>query len=426
MDKHKNFVLSLPQQLNQSKLDMNSFSHFKDQFNAEYANASYFNAFIPVHLSLNTSHNIRNKKGEPNEEYYKWQFFYALVSSGLYAKDYIGAEVHFPKGNISSAPIKFDGAIFDDKDWFIHYEKFHLDKDQSALDWLRKHIIAVIEFKKENSKNTEAVWNQQLKPAMKECENDFCLGILYDTEKIYLFKKQNNYYVRLDDGYNLKKEQSSTKELNLHLPDSYYKIPNFKQLIHRVFNPTIDRSKRTIDELDIITGAYSLQLSEGIAAIIRTMDKVSLKNQRGYEMLIQILALKIFDEKRSQKQKQYLDFYKTEKERNAIDLKPYDASDLKFYITLQEKNYVDLSDDNVISFVDRMKGLYNEASQEYTFIVDYTDTNTINWKKTEHIRVISEIVEQFQDYSFVLSQKTDLYQIVFYKFASEFSKADQE
>lgn len=84
-----------------------------------------------------------------------------------------------------------------------------------------------------------------------------------------------------------------------------------------------------------------------------------------------------------------------------------------------------MSDDNVISFVDRMRALYNAASQEYTFIVDYTDTNTINWKKTEHIRVISEIVEQFQDYSFVLSQKTDLYQIVFYKFASEFSKADK-
>jgi hypothetical protein len=52
----------------------------------------------------------------------------------LYAKDYIGAEVHFPKGNVSSAPIKFDGAIFDDKDWFSYYKKYHTNKDQSALD----------------------------------------------------------------------------------------------------------------------------------------------------------------------------------------------------------------------------------------------------------------------------------------------------
>jgi len=382
---------------------MNSFGRFKSQFNKENAEASSYNAFIPVHLSLNSSHIIRNKKGEPNEEYFKWQFFYSLVSSGLYAKDYLGAEVHFPKGNVSSAPIIFDGAVFDDKDWFSYYEKFHKDKDQSALDWLRKHLVAVIEFKKENGRNIEAVWNQQLKPALKECENSFCLGVLYDTEKLFLFKKQENSYIRFDDGYNLKKEQSSTKELSLHLSDSYYKLPNFNQLVQRVFNPAIDRSRRTVEDLDVITGAYSLQLSEGIAAIIRTMDKVSLKNQRGYEILIQVLALKIYDEKRNQKVKQ----------------------PLRFYITPEQKNYVKLSEKGVSSFVERMQKLYKEASQEYTFILDYTDSNTINWKKTEHVRVISEIVEQFQDYSFVLSQKTDLYQIVFYKFASEFSKADK-
>lgn len=396
---------------------MNSFSHFKDRFDTENANATSYQAFIPVHLSLDTPHTIRNKKGERNEEYYKWQFFYALVASGLYAKDYIGAEVHFPKGNVSSAPIKFDGAIFDDKDWFSYYERFHTSKDQSALDWLRKHLAAVIEFKKEDGKNTETVWNQQLKPALKESEQSFCLGILYDAGKLYLFKKQGDCYIRLDDGYNMKKEQSSTKELSLHLPDSYYKLPNYHQLVQRVFHPAIDRSRRTIDELDVITGAYSTQLSDGISAIIRTMDKVSLRNEHGYEILIQVLALKIFDEKRSQRIRQNLDFYKTEEERRAIDL--------QFYVTPLEKNYIDLSDDNVVSFVDRMKALYDAASQEYTSIMRHTGTTTINWKRTEQVRVISEIVEQFQDYSFVLSQKTDLYQIVFYKFASEFSKADK-
>ena len=54
------------------------------------------------------------------------------------------------------------------------------------------------------------------------------LGYIFTTfgicdEKLYLFKKQGGYYIRFDDGYNLKKEQSSTKELNIHLPDSYYK-----------------------------------------------------------------------------------------------------------------------------------------------------------------------------------------------------------
>lgn len=396
---------------------MNNFAKFKNEFNTLNNSSSNFACFLPVHLSQNLTKSIKNKFGQPNEEFYKWQFFYSLVHSGMYSKDYIGTEVYFPKGNVSSAPIKLDGAIFDDKDWFEYYENYHTKKDQSALDWLRKHLIAVIEFKKENGKNNEAIWNQQLKPALKESENEFCLGILYDAERLYLFKKQNDYYLRLDEGFNLKKEKSATKDLNLHLTDSYYKIPTFDQLILKIYHPKIDRSKRTVDELEVITGVYSTQLSEGISSILRMMDKVSLKNQRGYEILIQVLALKIYDEKRSQNIKSTLEFYQTDTEKEKIDL--------LFYVTPNEKNYINLADDNIISFIDRMRTLYNEASQEYHFILKRVDTETINWQKEAHIRVLSEIVEQFQDYSFVKSPKTDLYQIVFYKFASEFSKADK-
>lgn len=396
---------------------MKTFSECKNEYNILYQGVAEIECFLPVHLSYGLKKQIKNRYGLQNEEFYKWQFFYSLIHSGMYAQDYIGVEIQFPKGNANSAPIKFDGAIFDDKEWFVHYENFHQLKDQTSLDWLRKHLIAVIEFKNENGKNTEAIWNQQLKPALKESENEFCLGILYDTERLFLFKKQGNYYLRLDEGYNLKKEQSSTKDLSLHLTDGYYKIPSFEQLKQRIYNPPIDRSKRTINELEIITGAYSSQLSDGISNILKTMDKVSLKNQRGYEILIQILALKIFDEKRSQKNFSYLEFYKSEEEKAKLDL--------MFFVTPEEISYVNLSDDKIMSFVDRMRTLYNEASQEYHFILNRVDTQTITWEKEEHVRTIAEIVEQFQDYSFVKSHKTDLYQIVFYKFASEFSKADK-
>jgi hypothetical protein len=43
-------------------------------------------------------HPDRKKAGRPIEEYYKWQFINAIVLSGLYPKDYVGVEVHFPKG----------------------------------------------------------------------------------------------------------------------------------------------------------------------------------------------------------------------------------------------------------------------------------------------------------------------------------------
>ncbi len=394
-----------------------SFTKAKQNFDNKYCNQLEFDGFLSEHLTLSKKTAIKNKDGKKNEEYYKWQFLYALVMSGMYSKDHIGTEIHFPKGNKNSAPIKFDAAIFDDVEWFEYYNNFHNKKEQSALDWLRKHLIAVIEFKSENSKDTETIWNQQLKPALKESENDFCLGILYDTDRLYLFKKHNNYYLRLDDGYNLKKEQSTTKDLQLHLTDAYYKLPTFDQLIQKIYHPKIDRTKRKIDDLEVISGVYSVQLTEGISTILRAMDKVSLKNQRGYEILIQIIALKIYDEKRSAKVQSFLDWYKTNKEKECLDL--------LFYITPHEKKFVNLSDDNVQSFIHRMRTLYNEASQEYQFILKRVDTETINWQKEEHIRIISEVVEQFQDYSFVKSHKTDLYQIVFHKFASEFSKAEK-
>ena len=394
-----------------------SFSQAKLEFDKKFGSANELNNFLPEHLTQNKKSIIKKKNGGNNEQYYKWQLLYSLVNSGMYAKDYIGTEVYFPKGNKNSAPIKFDGAIFDDTNWFDFYKSFHTDKDQESLDWLRKHIIAVIEINKEDCKDVETVWNQQLKPALKESENNFCLGILYDTERLYQFKKQGNFFLRLNEGYNTKKEESQTKDLQLHLTDSYNTIPIYEQLIQRIYHPKIDRSKRTIDDLEIISGVYSTQLTDGISAILRAMDKVSMKNQRGYEILIQIIALKIFDEKRSAKINLFLDWHKTDKEKERLDL--------LFFVTDKERNYIDLSDDNIQTFIERMRQLYNDASQEYQFILKRVDTETINWRREEHIKIIAEVVEQFQDYSFVKSHKTDLYQIVFHKFASEFSKAEK-
>ena len=48
--------------------------------------------------------------------------------------------------------------------------------------------------------------------------------------------------------------------------------------------------------------------------------------------------------------------------------------------------------------------------------------NLLNVKNENHIKILIEVVLQFQDYSFVRSHKTDLYQLVFYRFATPFSK----
>ena len=188
-------------------------------------------------------------------------------------------------------------------------------------------------------------------------------------------------------------------------------------MYQKIYHPKIDRSKRTIDDLDVISGIYSLQLTDGISAILRTMDKVSLKNQRGYEILIQIITLKIYDEKHSAGINNFLEWYKSDSEKERLDL--------LFFVTEKERNYIDLADDEIQSFISRMRDLYNKASQQYQFILKRDDRETIVWEKEEHIKIIAEIVQQFQDYSFVKSHKSDLYQIVFHKFASEFSKAEK-
>ncbi|MEJ7675390.1 MAG: hypothetical protein WKF59_22450 [Chitinophagaceae bacterium] len=137
----------------------------------------------------------------------------------------------FSKGNKNSAPIKFDAAIFDDKDWFDYYKNFYKTGDQKELDWLRKHLIAVVEFKREDNKDVETVYNQQLKPALKESEREFCLGALYDTERLYLFRKHQNKFLRLSEEFNQKGEDSGTKDLTLHIPNPYINIPTYDDLI---------------------------------------------------------------------------------------------------------------------------------------------------------------------------------------------------
>lgn len=375
-----------------------TFTEAKNDFDSKYANVIELTHFLSEHLSYGKVSNLKKKGGEPNEQYYKWQFLYSIIHSGLFAKDYIGTEILFPKGNKSSAPLKIDAVIFDDKDWFEHYRKYHENNDMDSLEWLRDHMIVAIEFKKEDSKNISEVWDKQLKAYMKESNNNFCLGILYDTERLYLFKKHYGKFLRFSDEYNTKGIDSKTKELSLHLPDPYINIPSFDDVLDIENKKEVDLSKRTIFDLDVISGVHSTQINDVMSHVLRTMDKVGMTNQRGFEILIQILSLKIFDEKRNEKNSnRYLDFY----------------------ITTGEKNYKTLADENIQNFLNRIHQLREDASAEYFRILE---NNAFDDKNENHIKVLIEVVTQFQNYSFVRSHKTDLYQLVFYKFATPFAK----
>jgi type I restriction enzyme M protein len=66
-----------------------------------------------------------------------------------------------------------------------------------------------------------------------------------------------------------------------------------------------------------------------------------------------------------------------------------------------------------------MTALQKEAAGLYQKIFS---TNAIDWKEPNDVRAVVAIARAFQDYSFFLSSKSDLYQLVFYNFANSFKR----
>lgn len=379
---------------------MANFEQLKTKYDAEHQNVSTVSCFLPVHLTYDKQETALYKKdGSYNEQYYKWQFLNCFVESGLCSKDYIGVEVQFPKGNKNAAGIKLDGAIFDDKNWFSHYKALHTKKDDSKwddLNWLKEHLICGIEFKREGSKDVKGVFNSQLKAYMNESSKNTVFGILYDEGRLYLFKNVGKSYMRLSDEFNI--ENKGKTEPTFDVPDGYANLLSFDEMINydKTSKSIIDYSGRSIDELSIISKTDSKKLNDALYQILHTMDKCGLVNQKGYNILIQLLALKIYDEK-------------------------HNAVSLKYYINPDEQNYKTIADDGIQDFITRIDKIKKSAKTEYQKILN---DNHFDSKNENQIKVVIEIVKQFQNYSFTNSERNNLYQLVFYRFASQFSKAD--
>ena len=377
-----------------------TFENEKILFDDKYRTAKEIDCFLPVHLTIGGKENdLYKKDGSHNEQYYKWQFLYCFVSAGLCSKDFIGVEVSFPKGNKNSASIKLDAAIFDNKDWFEHYSALHTKKDDSKwdeLNWLKEHLICGIEFKKEGSKDIKGVFNSQLKAYMNESSKETVFGILYDEGRLYLFKGIGKQYLRLSDEFNI--ENKGKIDATYDVPDPYVNLLSFDGMLkyNSIASQLTDYSGRQLIDLGIISKTDSRKLNDALYQILHTMDKCGLVNQKGYNILIQLLALKIYDEK-------------------------HNDGDLKFYINPDEMNYTALTDDGIQDFLNRLEKLREDAKTAYIKILSENYFNNAN---ANQVKVAIQIVKQFQNYSFTHSERNNLYQLVFYKFASQFSKAD--
>lgn len=317
------------------------------------------------------------------------------------SRDYIGAEIYFPKGNIHSAPIKIDSVIFSDINWIEYYRKYRENpKDVDSLQKVRELAVGVIEYKR-NDKSIEQVFSSQVRAAMKEPDCPFVLGIYYDTGRLFLFKRIDGEITRFDNNKSFPTSQKILERYQLEITDPYSAIPtlgNISKIINK--REVEDRSNLKIEDLDIVYTIHDDNMKNALNSIMRVLDSVSLSNQEGYMHLIQLIAMKIYDEKQREKH----------------------GGVLQFYINDDELYNGNMNSRSVQNFVERMKNLYAEAKAYYKNVLG---ENKILWMQERHIKVANEIVKQFQNYSFVKSSNNDLYQLIFYNFAAKFQRDEK-
>jgi type I restriction enzyme M protein len=139
-------------------------------------------------------------------------------------------------------------------------------------------------------------------------------------------------------------------------------------------------------------------MNEALSRVLRALDKANLVNQRGYHILIETFALKIFDEKRNESNPR---------------------KKLEFYLTPEEAAFASLTEKRARDFVSRMKGLREAAESKYPKILS---DEQIAWNNLNRVRAVVAVCAAFQDYSFARSERSDLYQLVFYNFANSFKR----
>jgi type I restriction enzyme M protein len=375
-----------------------NLSEAMNEFDAVFINRSKLSkSLCSVDGSLARDVSLRSVDGKPLEEYYKWQLIYGLIHAGMYSAEMIGTEVYFPKGNIGSAPIKVDAVLFSNVSWIDHYREYRRTRNQDALHTVRSLAIGVIEFKRDGKK-IESVFNSQIKSALKEPDTPFVIGAYYDERRLYLFKKVGDDIRRLDGPKNMPNSQRILERYQLEITDPYYLFPSHDALLK--LNAGSDDSHQVakkIEDLDVVYTVHDDRIKGALSRILRALDRLSMVDEEGYMILIQLVALKIYDEKQAEMH----------------------GSDIRFFINSDEHQFNTLADDGASSFVDRLKLLHTEASKYYRTILSSTRIDLTN---PTHVRAAAEITHELQLFSFTRSRKSDLYQLVFYNFATAFKK----
>ena len=347
-------------------------------------------------ISFCSKANTKDTQGNFSEEYIRARFVWSLINSGMYNKEYVCVEFGFPKGN-TKTKLKPDVVVFKNKDWLIEFEHAKRTKNFSKI---RQNLIVIFETKK-NNKSVESAIENQLRSAMTEnTSKDRIFGVYFDDHpEIIIFKKIGNSEIR---RFNEEKEiqQDGIIGWNLENRDLLIELPNQQDFIEN--NESISNLKKLkLESLDAIDEA---SFSDLMNLLKRANDAIRPESPVN-DLVIEFLTLKVFDEKRSKR----------------------DKSHLKFYILAEEKRKDKLAEK---SFRERINNLYKDAQKEYPKVLRkdkrlfYYDRE-FRPSKSNDERFLISVVETFQQRAILKAKNESFNQIIFNNFADDKQKAEK-
>lgn len=339
----------------------------------------------------------KDKSGNFSEEYIRARFVWSIIHSGMYQKEYVCVEFSLPKGNTKTT-LKPDIVVFKNKDWKDDYDYAKQNKDFSKI---RKNMLVIFESKKNAKTVSEAIENQ-LRSAMTEnTSEDRIFGVYFDSKmEVIILKKVDNS--ELKRFYELKElQQDGLHSLNLEKRDLLVELPSQEDFI--INNESISNlEKLNLDSLDAID---ETTFSDLMNVLKRANDRIKPKNEVR-PLIVEFLTLKVFDEKRSKKDKSFL----------------------KFYILEKEKKSNGLAED---SFRERIIDLYSSAKKEYGNVLTkplFTYSNNKGKFKpsdSNDEKFLIALVEIFQRRAILKAKNESFNQIIFNNFGDEKQKADK-
>ena len=339
----------------------------------------------------------KGKKGDLSEEYIRARLVWSIINSGMYQKEYICVEFSFPKGNTKTT-LKPDIVVFKNKEWKSDFEYAKQNKDFSKI---RQNMLVVFEAKKNSKTVLDAIENQ-LRSAMTEnTSSDRIFGVYFDAEmEILIFKKIGNSELRR--FYEVKElQQDGLHSWNIEKRDLLTELPSQHDFI--INNESISNlEKLNLDSLDAID---ETTFSDLMNVLKRANDRIKPKNEVR-PLIVEFLTLKVFDEKRSKKDKSFL----------------------KFYILESEKKYNGLAEN---SFRERIMNLYESAKKEYSNVLTKPVFSYSNNKgkfkpsDSNDEKFLIALVEIFQRRAILKAQNESFNQIIFNNFGDDKQKADK-